>query len=135
MNFFERIKEAFRPEVKVNSEIVERERRNMIEDKSYFNSVVDYVKLSRKTLEEERKQNCFLKNPRASERKKHKKVMARVLKKQDISSSLKELEAELKLQLFCRGCGMGTEFEVYEKGKYLVGEAVPIVRGFFFNMQ
>ena len=130
MSFLDWIKESFRPEIILDSEKLERERKRL-EDGEHLDYLISFVSLSPRNLENERKKNSFLRYPAASPRVKHKKILVKVRKTEDIFSSVKELEKEMKLHLFCGGCGMGTEFRIWESGGFLFGEAVPVERGFY----
>lgn len=121
-----------RPELKIDKERLERERMrtNDIEHEKYIS---DYVWITGKNFDEAKKGNSFLKHPAASPRTQHKKVFAVVKKTSDFFTNMKNMEKEMKLQLYCRGCAAGVDFKIREDGEMLVGEAIPVERGFYLG--
>lgn len=124
MGLVESIKELFRPELPIDSDIVEREKRFDEQDSSREDWLVGTTYLTKGGLKELEKHPDYhpfdahiifagLKNNR-----RYKKVKV-------VTDDQEKLERALKLELRMRDCNAGIFYRTYTNRDKFVGEAVP----------
>jgi len=123
--------ELFRPELEVDPDIVERERRFNEEGPDREEWVLNHIYLCAGDLEELKKHPSyrpfdpgFIFSSFPS-RKRHKKVRVAVKRDVDKETTIMELERRLKIEIYIRGCNSGVFYRLYDKNDTIVGEATP----------
>ncbi len=121
--------EYFRPELKVWSSL-KTEKELTEETKIHIASGVYLSKGDLESLralpkwEDVQPDEISSHYPRGVNRKDKRHKRVRILEANPETSEM-ELEVKLKLALFERGCNSGFDYKTYQKGEYLVAEAIP----------
>lgn len=123
--------EYFRPELMVDPEIVEREKRFEGQGQGRKQWVQRYVKLSVGSLTDLKKINpqaiaWFVANKGGVQGVRHKRVVVFGKSNEYIVAGEKHLEGKLKEEIFLRGANAGVLYRQYRQGERMVAEAVPI---------
>jgi UDP-N-acetylmuramoylalanine-D-glutamate ligase len=137
MNLLECIKEMLRPELKVQDEIIERERQFSLDNLGRKNWIMGHVYLCKGDLKE-LEQNPHYRNfgiahvwayfaGNSKRTAQHKKVRVSIEKRDNETETMKMVEEELKMALYLRGANAGVFYRQYEKRNRLFAEAVPAI--------
>ena len=121
----DKLLESFRPELKIDEEIVEREEKFQNEDKDRKKWLLEHIYLSEGDLDSLSISGRIIELSHYPQYKRYKRIRLEIKKKG--TTYLQRAEDILKLALHNRMCNLGVYYRNEERGKYIIVEAVPAI--------